>query len=215
MQLLFESKAIKFGQFKTNSGRLAPYFIDFGQIHWGRDLKILIKAYADVILNEYGRGTNHLVGLAYKGIGISQLLASYLTEVTGVDTSYTYNRKEVKEHGEQGSLVGYSLKKGDHVIIIDDVLTKGGSISKAVKLLLPYEVKVIGSVVGIDRQECGFSTMKACNEIKKKYGFPVHSVVTIEEVTQTLLDPEIRQSSLLDNIDLRQIRAYQTQFQGE
>ena len=191
LELLLASGSLKFGAFQTKSGRSSPYFINTGAIASGQGMRQWCDFYADAILKRWGAHSfSCLFGPAYKGIplavGTSMALAA-----KGTNCDFAYNRKEAKEHGEGGSLVGRPLKKGDQVIVVEDVLTGGTSLRETVKLLDPMGVKILGCVISVDREERGSGQTSARKEMESQLGIPIESLLTITEVVDRLWNQEV------------------------
>ena len=191
IEWLLRSGALQFGEFKTKSGRLSPYFFNTGHIDSGERLGAVSALYADVIAKHFGDTVSNLFGPAYKGIPLAVLTAYQLSQRLGRDVSYTFNRKEAKDHGEGGNLVGRLYRGGEKVVIVEDVITGGTSFSEVLPLLARCKVEVIGAVVGVDRQERGTGTQSALSEIATKWQMPIVSLVTIQEVVDRLYQREV------------------------
>jgi len=191
IEWLLRSGALQFGEFKTKSGRLSPYFFNTGHIDSGERLGAVSALYAEAIGGRFGGGVDNLFGPAYKGIPLAVLTAYQLSLRLGRDISYTFNRKEAKDHGEGGDLVGRLYRGGEKVVIVEDVITGGTSFSEVLPLLARYKVEVIGAVVGVDRQERGAGTQSALRDIETKWQIPIVSLVTIQEVVDRLYQREV------------------------
>lgn len=184
IRLLIEHQALKFGQFKTKSGRLSPYFMNFGTIASGKGLNTLGSLYAECILRYFPQKELHLVGPAYKGISLSVAAAMSLSKDFQRSVNITYNRKESKTHGEGGHWIGAPFDTQEGVILIDDVLTGGTSMRQLVTQLRAQNVTIQGAVVGIDRCEKGLGQQSAAAEMRQDFGIQVHSIATIEDVLE-------------------------------
>lgn len=159
VDFLIESNALKFGDFITKSGRHSPYFINIGMFQTGEQMKRLGKYYADNIISLMEQGFLHkdlkvLFGPAYKGIPLVTATSIALAD-RGIDLKYCFNRKEVKDHGEGGNMVGYDPQPGDKVLIIEDVITAGTAVREVLPLLTERDVEVCGLMVSVDRMEKG------------------------------------------------------------
>lgn len=184
-----ESKALKFGSFTLKSHRESPYFFNMGQFSSGRVLSQLAESYAHRIL-ESGLEFDVLFGPAYKGIAIAALTVAKIAEIDASkgNIDYAYNRKEAKDHGEGGSLVGGALK-GRRVLIVDDVITAGTAITEAYNLIKEAGGNIVGLVVAVDRQETlPNSDKSALQECSAKFGVPVLSIVTFSDIILALRD---------------------------
>lgn len=178
-----ESQALAFGEFTLKSGRVSPYFFNLGKFCSGRVLSNLSSAYAKAII-EQGVEFDVLFGPAYKGIALAALAVAKLAEIKPEmgHLEYAYNRKEAKDHGEGGSLVGAPLK-GRKVLIIDDVITAGTAASEAVELIQQAGGEVAGIVVAVDREEkLPGSDLSSMQQIAQKHNIPVFSIVTFSDI---------------------------------
>lgn len=190
VNLLIEADSLRFGSFVTKSGRQSPYFLDFGAICDGPSLSRLADLYAEVVMNKFQRCPDIVFGPAYKGIPLAVAVATALSRRANTRVAYAFDRKEAKDHGEGGRIVGRTPGKGDHVVIVDDVLTSGLSIRHSLDFLKPTECNVTGVCIGVDRCESG-STGKdetAGAGLEREYGVPVHAVATIQDVFEVILD---------------------------
>ena len=164
---MLKAKVLQFGRFQTKSGRLSPYFFNFGAFHSGSLLGGLADIYAAQIADNFPSVEN-LFGPAYKGIPLAVMTAERLTRLLGRDVTFTFDRKEVKDHGEGGWLVGYPYGGGEQTVIIEDVITGGTSLHYTMPRLQAAGVKVLAAVVGVDRQERGNSDAVAAVEISER-----------------------------------------------
>jgi orotate phosphoribosyltransferase len=185
---LHSRDALRFGEFKTKSGRLSPYFFNAGGLCLGSDLIRLGQAYADAIESSYGDEVDLIYGPAYKGIPLAVLAAAELSRRYGREVAYCCNRKEVKDHGEKGMFLGKVPESGDRIVLVDDVITAGTSVRETMELFKTLEgTKPVGLIVSLDRQEKGLeSDMSAVQEIERDFGFPVHAAGTVEQVIELL-----------------------------
>lgn len=184
--------ALKFGEFTLKSGRKSPFFFNMGDFSLGYQLLTIAGIYGDVIYQKVEDGEienfNILFGPAYKGIPLAACVAMYLSEEYDVEVSYCANRKEAKNHGDVGALLGSKLKDGDHVLIIEDVMTSGKSIEEVVPIIKAQgDVKIVGEIIALDRCErADGTTESATSVISKKHGFPITSVVQMDKVIKYL-----------------------------
>ena len=177
---------LKFGDFTAKSGRKIPYFINAGEIKTGAQIARLGEFYAKAYMEKLGRKDAVLFGPAYKGIPLSVSAASALAK-EGLDAPFFFNRKEAKDHGEGGLLVGYVPKSGQEVVIIEDVITAGTAIRESMALLDPLEgVKVAAAFVMVDRKEKGQGEKSAVQEVEAAFGFPVYSIATVYDILEYL-----------------------------
>lgn len=181
---------LKFGDFTAKSGRKIPYFINAGEIKTGAQIARLGEFYAKAYLEKLGRKDAVLFGPAYKGIPLAVSASVALAE-EGMDLPFFFNRKEAKDHGEGGLLVGYVPQPGQEVVIIEDVITAGTAIRESMALLSPLEgVKVSAAFVMVDRKEKGRGEQSAMQEVEAEFGFPVYSIVTVYDILEYLAEDE-------------------------
>ncbi len=185
LELLLSSGALRFGSFKTKSGRLSPYFFDFGMIHSGKTMGALAELYADALAQRFPDVEN-LYGPAYKGIPLAVAIAEKLAKRLGRDVTFTFNRKEAKDHGEGGDLVGHKYKGGEKVVIVEDVLTGGTSVRESLQLLGAYRIVPMGVMLGLDREEKGTGTKSAKREIEEDLKIRVESLASLSAVIEKL-----------------------------
>ena len=172
IELAVEVGVLKFGQFKLKSGRISPYFFNSGLFNTGYSAAKLGRSYAAAV-DAAGIGYDMLFGPAYKGIPLVSLAAAALAEHYGVDTPFCFNRKEIKDHGEGGAIVGAPVH--GRVLILDDVITAGTAIRETITLLQQAGGTPAGVVLALDRQERGTGELSATQEVEKNYGIPVTS----------------------------------------
>ncbi len=200
IDFMIESDVLKFGDFTLKSGRKSPFFMNAGAYVTGSQLKRLGEYYAKAIHEHYGDDFDVLFGPAYKGIplGVATVIAFY--NLYGKEIRYCSNRKEEKDHGDAGILLGSKIKDGDKVVIIEDVTTSGKSIEETFPIIEAQgDVEILGLMVSLNRMERGLSSDKcALDEIKEKYGFDANAIVSMDEVVEYLtekgqLDDEIKE----------------------
>ena len=200
VEFLLSTGVLAFGDFQTKSGRRTPYFLDFARLSRGSEVQLLGSFYARAIRARLGDSFEVLFGPAYKGIPLVVSTAMALFAEHGRDVSYCFNRKEAKDHGEGGRLVGHRLVDGDRVVIVEDVTTAGTSIRETVPLLrAAARVELAGLVVAVDRQERGNAEQSALSELGAEFGVPCFAIATIDEIVAALtgagrarLDDELR-----------------------
>ena len=202
-------KVLRFGSFQLKSGRQSPYFFNAGLFDSGRALSNLGRFYAEAI-HRSGIEFDVLFGPAYKGISLGAVVSLALYERYGLDVGFAYNRKEKKDHGEGGSLVGAEMS-GKRVLVIDDVITAGTAIRESMTLLFAIEAKPVGVVIALDRQEKGKDSDKsAVQQVQEEFGFPVVSVAGLTQIAAYL---ESRQGGTDgDDAALASIRAYRDEY---
>lgn len=188
IEFMVDSQVLKFGEFTLKSGRKSPFFMNAGAYITGTQLRRLGRYYAEAIHENFGDDFDVLFGPAYKGIPLSVAAAIAYSELYGRDVRYCSNRKEAKDHGDVGILLGSSLKDGDRVVIIEDVTTSGKSIEETFPILRAQaDVEVRGLMVSLNRMEKGLGgTVSALEEIREKYGFEAKAIVTMGEVIEFL-----------------------------
>lgn len=209
-----ECGVLKFGEFTLKSGRKSPFFMNAGLYVTGSQLLRLGKYYAQAVHEHYGDDFDVFFGPAYKGIPLSVAAAIAYSELYGKEIRYCSNRKEVKDHGDKGILLGSSLKDGDRVVIIEDVTTSGKSIEETFPIIKAQaDVEIKGLVVSLNRMERGLSTDKgALDELQDKYGFPANAIVTMEEVVECLYNKECNGKVLIDDNIKNAIDEYYKQY---
>ena len=181
---------LRFGEFKTKAGRLSPYFFNAGLFNDGSALDRLSQFYARAILAS-GLTIDMLFGPAYKGIPLVAVSALALAR-SGLNLPFAFNRKEVKDHGEGGSIIGAPLR--GRVLIIDDVISAGTSVRESVELISAAGATPCGVVIALDRMEHGSSKLSAVQEVEQEYGIPVISVATLEDLLTFLREhPEFKE----------------------
>ncbi|MCR5290512.1 MAG: orotate phosphoribosyltransferase [Treponema sp.] len=184
-------KVLKFGDFTLKSGRKSPFFMNAGAYVTGGQLAKLGSYYAQAIHENFGDDFDVLFGPAYKGIPLSVATVIAYQQLYGKEIRYCSNRKEVKDHGDTGILLGSPIKDGDRVVIIEDVTTSGKSIEETFPIIkaqgsTPDAVTIVGLMVSLNRMEKGKGTKCALDEITDLYGFPARAIVTMEDVVDAL-----------------------------
>ena len=214
IEFMVESQVLKFGEFTLKSGRKSPFFMNAGAYVTGTQLRKLGEYYAKAIHDNYGLDFDVLFGPAYKGIPLSVATTMAISELYGKDIRSCSNRKEVKDHGDTGILLGSKLKDGDRVVIIEDVTTSGKSIEETFPILKEQaDVEIKGLMVSLNRMEVGKGGEKsALDEIQEKYGFPAHAIVTMEEVVERLYNQECQGKIVIDDSIKAAIDSYYEQY---
>ncbi|MCI8884702.1 MAG: orotate phosphoribosyltransferase [Dorea sp.] len=219
IEFMVESDVLKFGEFTLKSGRKSPFFMNAGAYVTGTQLRRLGEYYAKAIHDNYGLDFDVLFGPAYKGIPLSVAAAMAISELYGKDVRYCSNRKEAKDHGDTGILLGSKLKDGDKVVIIEDVTTSGKSIEETFPIIKAQaDVEVKGLMVSLNRMEVGKGGRKsALDEIRDLYGFEASAIVTMDEVVEYLYNRECQGRIIIDDTLKAAIDAYYKQYgvQGE
>jgi orotate phosphoribosyltransferase len=182
LELAIEQQVLLFGEFKTKAGRMSPYFFNAGQFNDGLALKRLGEFYAKAILGS-GLAFDGLFGPAYKGIPLVTAVSIALA-AEGRNVPVTYNRKEAKDHGEGGTLVGAPLK--GNILIVDDVISAGTSVRESVDLIRAAGATPCGVAIALDRMERGLFELSAVQEVSRDFGMPVISIVNLDDLTRFL-----------------------------
>ncbi|MCM1496470.1 MAG: orotate phosphoribosyltransferase [Bacteroides sp.] len=213
IEFMIDCNVLKFGDFVTKSGRKTPFFVNTGFYRTGSQLRRLGYYYAEAIHNKYGFDFDVLFGPAYKGIPLSVAAAMAIDEKYGREIRYCSNRKEVKDHGDKGILLGSPIQDGDKVVIIEDVTTAGTSIQETLPILKAQgNVDVIGLVVSVDRMERGQGTKSALTEIQENYGIQTTAIVTMQEVVEHLYNQPYKGKIIIDDALKTAIDGYYEQY---
>lgn len=201
IEFMVESDVLKFGEFTLKSGRKSPFFMNAGAYVTGTQLMRLGEYYANAIYENYGADFDVLFGPAYKGIPLSVATCIAFSKLYGKEIRYCSNRKEIKDHGDTGILLGSKLKDGDKVVMIEDVTTSGKSMEETVPILKACaNVEIIGLMVSLNRMEVGLGgKISALDEIREKYGFMAKAIVTMEEVVEHLYGRNCQGRVLIDD----------------
>ncbi len=193
---------LKFGEFQLKSGRTSPYFFNTGLFNTGAQLGKLGHFYAQALLQAKIK-VDILYGPAYKGIPLVSATSIAYAQITGDDIPFAFNRKEVKDHGEGGSLVGAPLI--GNVIILDDVITAGTSVRESVEIINQAHAKPAGVVIALDRQEKGLNDCSAIQEVEAQFAMPVIAIITLANIIEYLVADA-------DDEQLKAIQAYQSLY---
>lgn len=213
IEFMIDCEVLKFGDFVTKSGRKTPFFVNTGFYRTGSQLRKLGEYYAKAIESKFGLDFDVLFGPAYKGIPLSVATTMAIDEQYGKEIKYCSNRKEVKDHGDTGILLGSPIADGDKVVIIEDVTTAGTSINETLPIIKAQgDVNVMGLVVSVDRQERGQGTKSALDEINEKYGLTTTAIVTMEEVVEHLYNKPYNGKVIIDDTLKAAIDAYYDQY---
>ena len=201
IKFMTECGVLTFGDFTLKSGRKAPYFVNTGNYKTGKQLAKLGEFYAECI-KDHGISPDTLFGPAYKGIPLAVSCSVALFNKYGMDVNYCFDRKEAKDHGEGGVIVGKQLTDGEKVIIIEDVITAGTAIRQVIPVLKnAADVKIEAMVISVDRMEKGKEgDLSAVQEVKRDFGIEVFSIVTIEDIIKAIEDGVIEGKEYLDRM---------------
>jgi orotate phosphoribosyltransferase len=213
IELMVRCDVLTFGDFVGKSGRRMPYFVNAGRYRTGAQVAELGRLYADAIETAFGGEVDVLFGPAYKGIPLAVTTAIALHQHHGHDVGFCFDRKEAKDHGEGGSLVGHPLADGDRVVIVEDVTTAGTSIRATVPMLrAAADVELLGVVVGVDRRERGTrDDVSALDELGEELGVRTVALATIDDIVAHLRDHEVDGRRVLGDDDLARIAAYRAE----
>ena len=188
IEFMMSADVLRFGSFVTKSGRNTPYFVNTGNYKTGLQNSRLGEFYAALVKETVGDEFDAMFGPAYKGIPLATSTSGALARNYGIDKPFFFNRKEAKDHGEGGSLVGYKPKDGDRVIIIEDVITAGTAIRETMPVLTgAADVKVTDMFISVNRCEVGQTPGKtAVMEVGEEYGIRVHALITVQDIYEYL-----------------------------
>ena len=214
IEFMVESNVLKFGDFTLKSGRKSPFFMNAGAYVTGSQLRRLGQYYAKAIHDHYGDDFDVLFGPAYKGIPLSVATTIAFSELYGKEIRYCSNRKEIKDHGDTGILLGSKIKDGDCIVIIEDVTTSGKSIEETFPIIQAQgKVEILGLMVSLNRMERGKGDkMTALDEIRETYGFKTGAIVTMEDVVEKLYNKECQGKIIIDDAMKASIDAYYEQY---
>ena len=184
IEFMMKSNVLRFGEFKTKSGRFTPYFVNTGNYKTGKQIAELGKFYAELVKETCGDNFDCMFGPAYKGIPLVTTTAVSLATQYNIDKPYFFNRKEEKDHGEGGNLVGYQPQNGDNIIIIEDVITAGTAIRETVPILTKSaDVSIEHMFISVNRCEIGKTPGKtAIMEVSEEFGINVHSIISVQDI---------------------------------
>lgn len=200
IEFMVRSGVLRFGDFMTKSGRKSPYFVNTGNYKTGAQMSKLGKYYAECLKTNVGDNFDVLFGPAYKGIPLATTTACALYTEYGIDKPYCFNRKEAKDHGEGGSMVGAKLADGDRVVIIEDVITAGTAVRETLpQLKAAADVLVEHMIISVDRMERGQSGITAIKEIGNEFGIKVHPIVTVRDIIDHMYNREVDGEILLND----------------
>lgn len=210
IEFMVESDVLKFGTFTLKSGRTSPFFMNAGAYVTGDQLHRLGLYYAQAIEANFGLDFDVVFGPAYKGIPLSVVTAMAVSELYDRQVRYCSNRKEAKDHGEGGNLLGAELRDGDRVLIVEDVTTSGRSIEETFPLITAAaDIEVVGLMVSLNRMEVGRGgEQTALDEIRDTYGFPTAAIVTMEDVVERLWNSECQGRVVIDDACKARIDEY-------
>jgi orotate phosphoribosyltransferase len=213
IEFMVASGVLTFGDFVTKSGRRTPFFINTGNYRTGEQARRLGEFYAQAMTAQFGDGFDVLFGPAYKGIPLAVAAAIALAAKHGRNVGYCFNRKEAKDHGEGGALIGHKLRDGERVLIVEDVITAGTSVRETVPLLqAAANIRLAGLIVGVDRMERGTGEHSALQEVHTTYAMPAGAIVTLTDVVEHLHNRPVHGQVVLDDGIRERIDAYRAQY---
>lgn len=213
IEFMVDSDVLKFGEFTLKSGRKSPFFMNAGAYVTGAQLSRLGEYYAKAIYDNYGEDFDVLFGPAYKGIPLAVATTMAFYKLYGKEIKYCSNRKEAKDHGDTGILLGSPIRDGDRVVIIEDVTTSGKSIEETFPIIREQgDVQILGLIVSLNRMERGKGEKSALDEIKETYGFAADAIVTMQEVVDYLYNRPYRGKLLIDDTLKEAIDSYYEQY---
>ena len=213
IEFMLSCGVLRFGDFVTKSGRKTPFFINTGFYRTGGQMAKLGEFYAKAIQDNFGLDFDVLFGPAYKGIPLSVAATMEISRLYGRDIRYCSNRKEIKDHGEKGILLGSPISAGDKVVIIEDVTTAGTSIRETVPIIKAQGTDdILGLVVSVDRMERGTGDVSALKEIENEFGIRTCSIVSMKDVIECLYNREYEGRVIIDDALMERIDAYYEQY---
>ena len=213
IKFMIDSDVLKFGDFTLKSGRKSPFFMNAGAYVTGSQLMKLGEYYAKAIHDAYGDDFDVLFGPAYKGIPLSVATTIAYSRLFNKEIRYCSNRKEEKDHGDAGILLGSRIKDGDRVVIIEDVTTSGKSMEETVPIVRAQgDVTILGLMVSLNRMERGKGDKSALEEIKDLYGFETNAIVSLADVVECLYNKEVDGRVIIDDELKGRIDAYYEEY---
>lgn len=202
VDFMLDSQVLKFGDFTLKSGRKSPFFMNAGLYVTGTQLMKLGEYYAKAIHETYGDDFDVIFGPAYKGIPISVATCIAYSKLYGQEKRYVSNRKEAKDHGDVGILLGSPIKDGDRVVVVEDVTTSGKSMEETIPIVKAQgDVTIVGLMVSLNRCERGKGDKGALDEIKDLYGFDTSAIVSMNEIVDYLVEKKVIDDELKGRID--------------
>ena len=213
VKFMVRSGVLLFGDFTTKSGRQTPYFVNTGNYKTGAQAAMLGEYYARNIQEHVEGRIDALFGPAYKGIPLAVAAGISMYRLFDRDVNYCFNRKEVKDHGEGGSMVGYKLKDGDRVLIVEDVITAGTAIRETLPVLkAAADIELAGMVISVDRMERGKGEKTAIQEVYEEFGIVTYPIVTVREIIDILHNNPVDGRVYIDDEMKAKMEAYMEQY---
>ncbi len=213
VKFMVRSGVLLFGDFTTKSGRKTPYFVNTGNYKTGAQAAKLGEYYARNIQEHVEGKIDALFGPAYKGIPLAVAAGISMYNLFDRDINYCFNRKEVKDHGEGGSMVGYKLQDGDRVLIVEDVITAGTAIRETLPVLkAAADIEIAGMVISVDRMEKGKGEKTAIQEVYEEFGIVTYPIVTVKEIIEILHNNPVDGKVYIDDEMKAKMEAYMEQY---
>jgi len=213
INFLLESNSLKFGEFTLKSGRLSPYFLNTGMLHTGEAINRLGSFYASTIIDNLKSEYTSIFGPAYKGIPLAIAAVNSLYTEHKINVHYSFNRKEAKDHGDMGLIVGKTLSDKDSVIIVDDVITAGTAVRETIEILEKQgNPKISAVIVSVDRMEKGTGEKSAIQEIAESTGIIFYPIVNILDIIEFLNDPAQREKFKISSEMITKMEEYRSKY---
>lgn len=213
IEFMVRSGVLTFGDFTTKSGRKTPFFINTGNYDNGAQMEKLGEFYARALNNELKDRFDGLYGPAYKGIPLCITTSVALNKLFNKNVYFTFNRKEAKDHGEGGSLIGHKLKDNEKIVIVEDVITAGTAIRESLPVIQSAaNVEISAIIVSVDRMEKGTGELSAIAQVQEDFGIKTFAIVTIEEVVAYLHNREIDGKIIVDDSMKDKIEEYRQKY---
>ena len=213
INFLLESNSLKFGEFTLKSGRLSPYFLNTGMLYTGEAINRLGNFYASAIVDNIKDQYSSIFGPAYKGIPLAIATVNSLYANYKINVNYSFNRKEAKDHGDMGLIVGKTLSKSDSVIIVDDVITAGTAVRETIDILSSHgNPKILGVVISVDRMEKGVGEKSAIQEITESDNINFFPIVNILDILEFLKDSDLREKFGIQTEMIAKMEEYRSKY---
>jgi len=213
INFLLESNSLKFGEFTLKSGRISPYFLNTGMLHTGEAINRLGSFYASTIVDNITGEYTSIFGPAYKGIPLAIAAVNSLFTEHKINVHYSFNRKEAKDHGDMGLIVGKPLSENDSVVIVDDVITAGTAVKETIEILEKQgNPKISAVIVSVDRMEKGTGEKSAIQEISESTGITFFPIVNILDIIEYLSDAPQRKKSGISNEMITKMEEYRSKY---
>lgn len=213
INFLLESNSLKFGEFTLKSGRLSPYFLNTGMLHTGEAINRLGSFYASTIVDNIKSEYTSIFGPAYKGIPLAIAAVSSLFTEHKINVHYSFNRKEAKDHGDMGLIVGKPLSETDSVVIVDDVITAGTAVRETIDILEKQgNPKITAVIVSVDRMEKGTGEKSAIQEISESSGITFYPIVNILDIIEFLNDTGLREQFGISSEMIIKMEEYRSRY---